>query len=370
MTSSSTSSVSTERFGTGDGILVVDQRTGLILDANPAICRMAGYTHAELVGMDPIRIVDPSSRQVFQERVKGHEMNADDDRVALVGVHRDGSLRDVEVQVQTVDLGGTLARLGVVRDVTERVHAIELLEQRVRERTRELSAILDVTNAVNATLELEPLLGLVLDRLGTIVEYSDAAIMLVDGDELCISDYRGQVQRDQLVGRRAPVANAVVFHAVVSQDGPVIIDNAQGDDPVAVAYRDWAAREGLERRLLGRSVLAVPLKVKGEIIGQLRLDHDQASFYRQRHADLTLAFANQAATAIVNARLFEAERLSRESLELALEAGQMGTWDWVEETGRVTWSPQFEAIRGLAPGAFPQTFEATFRTFTRRTWSG
>ena len=38
----------------------------------------------------------------------------------------------------------------------------------------------------------------------------------------------------------------------------------------------------------------------------------------------------------------------------------MGTWDWVAETGRVTWSPQFEAIRGLAPGTFPQTFEATF----------
>ena len=48
----------------------------------PSHLPLSGYARDELVGMDPIRIVHPSSRQVFQERVKGHEMNAADDRVA------------------------------------------------------------------------------------------------------------------------------------------------------------------------------------------------------------------------------------------------------------------------------------------------
>ena len=62
-----------------------------------------------------------------------------------------------------------------------------------------------------------------------------------------------------------------------------------------------------------RSVLAVPLKVKNRIIGQIRLDHDRPGFYTQRHADLILAVASQAAIAIENARLFEeAERRRRE----------------------------------------------------------
>jgi PAS domain S-box-containing protein len=306
--------------GTGDGILVVDLETGLIIDANPAISRMSGYSYDELIGMDPVTIVHPNSRKVFEERVKGREMESFDDRVALVGVHRDGSPRNVEVQVQTVDLGGTLARLSVVRDVTERVHALELLEQRVVERTREVSAILEVTHAVNATLELAPLVELVLDRLGSIVEYTDAALMLLDGDDLCISDYRGRSAREQMVGRRIPATSAVVFQAVVRANGVVIVDNLQSEDEVAIAYRQWQEREPFAPWSEPRSVLAVPLRVKGEIIGQLRLDHEQTHFYRQRHADLALAFANQVATAIVNARLFEAERQSRESEHTAIEA--------------------------------------------------
>ena len=153
---------------TGDGILIVDHRSGRILDANPAFCRMAGYAHDELVGMDPISIIHPDSHPTFRERVHGREMDAEEDRVSLVGVRRDGSTRDVEVLVQTVTLSGAPARLSVVRDVTERVRAVELLEQRVQQRTRELAAILDVTRAVAATLELQPLLGLILDRLGGI----------------------------------------------------------------------------------------------------------------------------------------------------------------------------------------------------------
>ncbi|HEX6985602.1 MAG TPA: PAS domain S-box protein [Planctomycetaceae bacterium] len=51
-------------------------------------------------------------------------------------------------------------------------------------------------------------------------------------------------------------------------------------------------------------------------------------------------------------------RASEERLRLALEAGQMGTWDWEVGSDRVTWSPMLEAIFGLPPGGFPGTFEA------------
>jgi PAS domain S-box-containing protein len=47
-----------------------------------------------------------------------------------------------------------------------------------------------------------------------------------------------------------------------------------------------------------------------------------------------------------------------ERLQLALDAGRMGNWDWNIQTGKVTWSADLEAIHGLAPGSFPGTFEA------------
>src|SRR5947208_2431243 len=47
-----------------------------------------------------------------------------------------------------------------------------------------------------------------------------------------------------------------------------------------------------------------------------------------------------------------------ERLRLALEAGGLGTWEWTMGTGRVAWSPSLEAIHGLRPGTFRETFEA------------
>ena len=62
---------------------------------------------------------------------------------------------------------------------------------------------------------------------------------------------------------------------------------------------------------------------------------------------------------VMNQRRAEtAVRESEKGLRLAVAAGGMGTWDWTVATRRVTWSPELEAIHGLAPGAFPGTFAA------------
>ena len=49
---------------------------------------------------------------------------------------------------------------------------------------------------------------------------------------------------------------------------------------------------------------------------------------------------------------------SQERLRQALAAGSMGVWEWDLSTDAVRWSASLEEIHGLAPGAFPGTFEA------------
>jgi PAS domain S-box-containing protein len=51
-------------------------------------------------------------------------------------------------------------------------------------------------------------------------------------------------------------------------------------------------------------------------------------------------------------------RDSEERLRVALQAGRMGTWQWDLRTNQVIWSPELEAIHGLAPGAFRGDFAA------------
>jgi len=54
----------------------------------------------------------------------------------------------------------------------------------------------------------------------------------------------------------------------------------------------------------------------------------------------------------------DAMRASEERLRMALAAGKMGNWEWDVRTSKVAWSPDLEAIHGLAPGTFPGTFAA------------
>jgi len=51
-------------------------------------------------------------------------------------------------------------------------------------------------------------------------------------------------------------------------------------------------------------------------------------------------------------------RQSEERLRLALEALQIGIWDWNLRTRELTWSLQQEALCDLAPGTFAGTYEA------------
>jgi len=56
---------------------------------------------------------------------------------------------------------------------------------------------------------------------------------------------------------------------------------------------------------------------------------------------------------------------SQERLELALDAGRMGTWEWEIPTGKVIWSSNLEQIHGLEPGTFDGTIESAERFLHR-----
>lgn len=184
-----------------------------------------------------------------------------------------------------------------------RARAHELLEQRVAERTRELSALLEIAHTVASTLDLAPLLGLILDHLQTVVAYTGAAIFVVEGDDVCLLDYRGPLPQGRMRDVRIPLAQAIGYQAVRDRNGPVIVDDLAGDSPLAQGFQGLAAHL---RATVGyaRSMLIVPLTVKDRLIGVVRIDHHAPHAYTPRHAELALAVATQAAVAIENARLY------------------------------------------------------------------
>jgi signal transduction histidine kinase/PAS domain-containing protein len=204
-----------------------------------------------------------------------------------------------------IENGQVVGIVHVTTDATERVLAHQELEARVEARTRELATLLQVSHDVGSTLELQPLLDLILDQLRTVVDYDGASILTLENDDLVVQAYRGPIPKEEARQLRFPLEKALVNRQVIRQRKPIVIPNIRSDTPLAHMFRQTAGGE-LET-IFGyvRSWLGVPLMVKGKMLGMLTLDHSQSGFFTARHADLVLTFANQVAVAMENARLYE-----------------------------------------------------------------
>jgi PAS domain S-box-containing protein len=112
-----------------DGILIANVTTKKFRYANPAICRMLGYSEEELTRMGVADIHPKESlEQVLveiQAQVSGAKTVSED----LPCVRKDGQVIFVSINASTVTIDQTEYLLGVFRDITNRKQAEEQLEQ-------------------------------------------------------------------------------------------------------------------------------------------------------------------------------------------------------------------------------------------------
>ncbi len=286
---------------TTDALFINDFETRRLVDFNPTAHKMHGYTAEEFAKLQPEDFIHPDYLHIFDEYVEVVKRGGEY-RARAVDVRKDGTPFYVEVLGTAFTYRGKPHTLAVVRDVDEQVKAYELLEQSVQERTRELVTLLEISRNVASTLELEPLLGLILEQLKEVVDYSGGAILSVDGESLRVRAHRG-MPLDEQTRRRYPGLGELVEH-IVHQRKPVVIPDVQDDSQLARALRGSAQRDSEEPGVLG-SWLGVPLTVRDEVKGMLALFHNERNSYSAATAEVLLAFANQAAVALENARLYE-----------------------------------------------------------------
>ncbi len=181
--------------------------------------------------------------------------------------------------------------------------------ERARQREREALALYEVARLVpGSTLDLEPLLGLILDQLKTIVEYDAAAVILRDTTgNAVVLDYRGRLPREDVVGVRIASGSALadVLDEVVRRREPMQVEDSAGRSLIG---QQLAASGVTLPQPMAHSELVVPLVVKDQVIGVQTLLHSTRGYYTTRHTELATMFAQQAAVAIENARLYEQVR--------------------------------------------------------------
>jgi len=190
-----------------------------------------------------------------------------------------------------------------------RQQAYDLLGRRVEERTSELRMLLDITHDAAATLDLQPLVGLILDRVKEVVDYTGAALFVLEdsGEGLNLLRYQGPIPQHTLAYRWS-LATHPHAHEVVTRARPVIINDVYSDHPLAEAFRRASKSDLGELRSDWGSWMGVPMMLRDRVIGMLSVEIDQVNAYTGRHAELLLAVADHAAMAVENARLYERAR--------------------------------------------------------------
>ncbi|HWG84267.1 MAG TPA: GAF domain-containing sensor histidine kinase, partial [Deinococcales bacterium] len=159
---------------------------------------------------------------------------------------------------------------------------------------------------VASTLELQPLLGLLLAKLRDLVGYDVAALFVLEGgDRLRLMSYQGP-RLERPIEPLWSLDGAAHYRAVIAGRHPVIVPDVAADEPLAQALRGTAERYLSVPVEWTGTWMGVPLIVRDQVIGLLAVTHRTAGQYSPQRAELAQAFALQAAIAIENARLFEA----------------------------------------------------------------
>ena len=168
------------------------------------------------------------------------------------------------------------------------------------EELRNLTALASIGQVVNSSLELNIVLQIVMDTIIRITGAERGFLMLRDEHGSLVTHIARNWVQESLNTSELAISFTMIDR-VVNEGQPVLTTNAQ-EDP-RFDKQDSVIAHSL------RSILCVPLRVKNEVTGVIYADNRiRSGLFTAKELDLLTAFANQAAVAIENARLFASVR--------------------------------------------------------------
>jgi signal transduction histidine kinase len=175
----------------------------------------------------------------------------------------------------------------------------------LRPDARQLGRLQELTDAALGHLELEQLLSALLERTKALLEVDTCAILLLDQEhgELVARAAVG-IEEEVERGVRIPVGKGFAGR-VAADRRPVVLRDVDHADVLNPLLRE----KGI------KSLLGVPLLVQGDVVGVLHVGSLEQRDFTPNELELLQLAADRAAVAIEHARLFEAERFARTTLE-------------------------------------------------------
>jgi GAF domain-containing protein len=162
-------------------------------------------------------------------------------------------------------------------------------------RLHEVQLLLGAGKAMNAGLDLPAVLDTILNGATELLAANGGSVMLVEGDELVAVAVVG---REDARGTRLKLGEGVAGHVALRRE-PLLIEGEV--DPLEFP--------GLaDRAPYVESAMSMPLEHRDELIGVLNINAAFGRAFTEYDLRALSVFAEQAAAAVANARLYERER--------------------------------------------------------------
>jgi len=324
---------------------------GIILTWNNGAERLYGYTADEVIGRPHSILIPPDRSDELPQMVEHLKRGEHVYRYQTERVRKDGQIISVSLTVSPIkDSAGRIAGGSVIaRDITERKAA-----------ERRLAGNLGVTQILAESPAVADAMPRVLQTICESFGWVLGAMWALDPD--------ANVLRCQEIWRNA-LAEAGEFESIcyertfspgIGLPGrvwtslkPVWIPDVTKDDNFPRA--PLAVSAGLH------GAFAFPILSGEKLIGVMEFFSHEIREPNDALLAMVGGIGSQIGQFLEQKRAEEALRQSEEQLRLALEAANMGAWDYDVRTGIVKWSSSLEIIHGLAPGSFGETFDDYLR---------
>ncbi|MGH7784059.1 MAG: GAF domain-containing protein, partial [Candidatus Binatia bacterium] len=196
------------------------------------------------------------------------------------------------------------------------------LEQKVQERTQELSALYDVTTTVNQSLELDPVLRQVVKKLTGIFHFDAIRILLFDQERNELHVQASSESAPELLARVGVLKRGQGIAGTVAETGePMIFEDIHSDP----RYQQLSHTKANQKHSL-RCLAVFPIKAKTSCVGALLCAGKMPRCLAANEIQLIMSMAAQIGVAVENTRLYgdltnKTAQLEETNLELE-EASQ------------------------------------------------
>jgi len=180
---------------------------------------------------------------------------------------------------------------------------------------KQMQTLIEISHSISSTLSLNEVLSKIVENAAKALGFKAASIRLLDEERKTL-EVKATFGLSEAYLKKGPIeVGKSHIDAECTKGCAVTVSDVSKDG--RLQYPEEIIREGI------RSILSVPLSIRGTVIGVIRVYTSHPYFFTQSEINFLSALASSGAIAIENARLFE--HIKGEYEELTRDV-----WKWYD----------------------------------------